>query len=94
MNKKGLGKRGCVDHNITIKITVKKNQQNGTKQFAVLMTLEKAYDRVNWKSLWNILSTCSVGRHLLKDNRSFYNEVHMNVELNDSFDVGGAVRQE
>ncbi len=47
--------RGCVDQNFTVKILVEKYLEKDRKLFAAFMDLEKAYDRVNRKGLWDTL---------------------------------------
>ncbi len=38
------------------------------------MDLEKAYDRVNWLALWDVLRIYGVGVKLLSAIKSFYEE--------------------
>ncbi len=61
------------------------------------MDLEKAYDRVDRKGLWDTLRVYGVGGQLLKGIRSFYENasatVRMNGELSESFSVEMGVRQ-
>ncbi len=67
------------------------------KLFAAFMNLEKAYDRVDRKGLWDILRVYGVGGQLLKGIRSFYENasasVRVNGELSKGFNVEVGVRQ-
>ncbi len=54
--------RGCVDQIFAVKILVEKYLEKDRKLFAAFMDLEKAYDRVNRKGLWETLESVWVGR--------------------------------
>ncbi len=47
--------RGCVDQIFAAKILVETYQEKDRKLFAACMDLEKAYDRVDRKGLWDTL---------------------------------------
>ena len=53
--------RGCVDQIFTVKMLVEKYLVKGRKLYAAFMDLEKAYDRVDWNSLWDVLKIYGVG---------------------------------
>ncbi len=76
---------------------VEKYIEKDRKLFAGFMVLEKAYDRVDRKGLWDVLRIYGVGGHLLEGIGSFYKDssasVCMNGELSESFGVGVGVRQ-
>ncbi len=61
------------------------------------MDLEKAYDSVDRKGLWDTLRIYGVGRQLLVGIRFFYENantsVRVNGELSESFSVEVGVRQ-
>ncbi len=44
------------------------------KLYAAFMDLEKAYDRVDWLALWDVLNIYGVGGKLLSAIKSFYEE--------------------
>ncbi len=94
----GLRKgRGCVDQIFAVKILVKKYLERDWQLFAAFMDLEKAYDRVDRKGLWDTLRVYGVGGQLLEGIRSFYENasasVRVNGELSESFKVEIGVRQ-
>ncbi len=47
--------RGCVDQIFAVKMLVEKYLEKDRKLFAAFMDLEKAYDRVDRKGLWDTL---------------------------------------
>ena len=47
--------RGCVDQIFTVKMLIEKYLVKGRKLYAAFMDLEKAYNRVDWKSLLDVL---------------------------------------
>ncbi len=89
--------RGCVDQIFAVKILVEKYLEKDRKLFAAFMDLEKAYDRVDRKSLWDTLRVCGVGGQLLEGIRSFCENasasVRVNGELSESFNIEMGVRQ-
>ncbi len=78
-------------------ILVKKYLEKDRKLFAAFRDLEKPYDTVDRKSLWDTLRVYVVGGQLLKEIRSFYENasvsVWVNRELSESFSVEVSVRQ-
>ncbi len=89
--------RGCVDQIFAGKILVEKYLEKDRKLFVAFMDLEKAYDRVDRKGLWDTLRVYGVGGQLLEGLRSFYENastfVRVNGELSESFSVEVSVRQ-
>ncbi len=79
-----------------MKIPVEKYLEKDRKLFAAFMDLEKAYDRVDRKGLWETLRVYGVGGKLLGGVRSFYENasasVQVNGELSESFEVEVGVR--
>lgn len=47
--------KGCVDQIFVVKITVEKHLAKGQKLYAVFRDLEKAYDKVEWNALQDVL---------------------------------------
>ena len=47
--------KACVDQTFATKIMVKEYLGDNGKLYAAFMDLEKAYDRVDRKALWNVL---------------------------------------
>ncbi len=61
------------------------------------MDLEKAYDRVDWLALWDILKIYGVGGKLLSAINSFYEEastcVKISRETGEPFEIKVGLRQ-
>lgn len=89
--------RGCVDQIFTVKLLAEKYIQRRKKLYAVFMDLEKAYDRVDRKALWEVLKIYGVGGKLLEAVKSFYRNsrafVRMNGEESECFGISVGVRQ-
>ncbi len=52
--------RECIDQIFAVKILVEKYREKDSKLSAAFMNLEKAYDRVDRKGLWNTLRVYGV----------------------------------
>ncbi len=80
-----------------MKILVEKYLEKDRKLFAAFMDLEKAYDSVDRKGLWDTLRVYGVGAKLFEGVKSFYenasDSVRVNGELSESFNVEVGVRQ-
>ncbi len=67
------------------------------KLYAAFMDLEKAYDRVDWLALWEVLSIYGVGGKLLSAIKSFYEAasacVKINGETREHFEIKVGLRQ-
>ncbi len=61
---------------------VEKYLEKDRKLFAAFMDLEKAYDRVDRKGLWEALRVYGVGGKLLEGVRSFYETASASVRVN------------
>ncbi len=89
--------RGCVDQIFCNENTGRKYLEKDRKLFAAFMALEKAYDRVDRKGLWETLRVYRVGGQLLEGVRSFYENasasVRENGELSESFNIEVGVSQ-
>ncbi len=83
--------RGCVGQIFAVKILVEKYLKTERKLSVALRDLEKAYDRVDRKGLWDTLRVYRVGGQLLEGIRSFYENasasMRVNGELSESFNV-------
>ncbi len=73
--------RGCVDQIFCFRMVVEKILAKGKKLYAAFMDLEKAYDRVNWLALWDVLKIYGVGEKLLRAVKSFYEEASAIVKI-------------
>ncbi len=65
-----------------VKMLVEKYLKKDRKPFAAFMDLEKAYDRVKRKGLWDVLRIYGVGGRLLEGIQSFYKDVSASVHVN------------
>jgi len=63
--------RGCVDQIFSLRMTVEKMLTKGKKVYAAFMDLVKAYDRIDWTALWDVLKIYSVGEKLLNGIKAF-----------------------
>ncbi len=91
------GGRGSIHQIFAVKILVEKYLEKDRKLFAAFMDLEKAYDRVDRKGLWDTLRVYGVGGKLSEGIKSFYENASpsmwANGELSESFNVEVGVRQ-
>ena len=89
--------RGCVDQIFTVKMLAEKYLVKGRKLYAAFMDLEKAYDRVDWNALWDVLKIYGVGGQLLRGIKAFYQGANACVkiegELSENFCIKTGVRQ-
>ncbi len=67
------------------------------KLYDAFMDLEKAYDRVDWPALWDVLKIYGVGGKLLRAVNSFYEETSVCVkiggETREHFEIKVGLRQ-
>ena len=63
--------RGCVDQIYTVKTMIEKYIGKRKKLYAAFVDLEKAYDRVDRKALWDVLKIYGVGGKLLDAVKAF-----------------------
>ncbi len=61
---------------------VEKYLETDRMMFAAFMYLEKAYDRVDRKGLWDTLRVYGVGGKLLEGIKSFYENASASVQVN------------
>ncbi len=61
------------------------------------MDLEKAYYKVDWLALWDVLKICGVGRKQLNAIKSFYEDasacVKISGETSEQFEIKVGLRQ-
>ena len=69
----------------------------GKKLYVAFMDLEKAYDKVDWRALWEVLQIYGVGGKLLKAVQAFYRNsracVRVNGRVSEDFEIHVGVRQ-
>ncbi len=74
----------------------RENISNRKKLYAAFMDLEKAYDRVDWLALWEVLRIYGVGGKLLSATKSFYEEasacVKISGETSEHFEIKVGLR--
>ena len=89
--------RGCMDQVFVVRQVCEKYIAKGKNVYWAFMDLEKAYDRVDRKAVWEVLGLYGVGGKLLKAVRSFYDGskacVRVNDEMSDCFPVNVGLRQ-
>ncbi len=75
----------------------RENISKRKKLYAAFMDLEKAYDRVEWLALWDVLKIHGVEGKLLSDIKSFYEEasacVKIRGETSEHFEIKVGLRQ-
>ncbi len=59
----------------------RENINKRKKNYAALVDLEKAYDRVDWLALWDVLKIYGVGGKLLSAIQSFYEKASACVKI-------------
>ena len=78
-------------------MTVEKMLRKGKKVYAALMDLEKAYDRIDWTAMWDVLRIYDVGGSLLNGIKAFYRDakacVKVNGEQSETFGIQKGLRQ-
>ncbi len=55
---------------------IEKMLTQGKKVDAALIDLEKAYDRINWMGMWDVLKVYGVGGKLLNGVKAFYKDTN------------------
>ena len=90
--------RGCVDAVHVLRMVVEKSSEWGEPLFIAALDVEKAFDRVHHKDLFEALLTCGAGVRLITTLRTFYAGLQARVRLWDGaesriFDVQRGVRQ-
>ncbi len=89
--------KSCADKIFAVRMLVEEYLGKDRKLYAAIMDLEKAYDRIDRKALWDVLKIYGVGGQLMEGIKAFYREanacVKVDCELSDCFAVGVGVRQ-
>ncbi len=67
------------------------------KMYAHFRDLEKAYDRIGWEAMWDVLRVYGVGRRLLDGMKAFYRDANACVkvkgQMGERFKMNAGVRQ-
>ena len=89
--------RGCSDQTFTVRQICEKYRAKGKDVYFAFLDLEKAYDRVDRKALWNVLRIYGVGGRLLRAVKSMYESskacVRVGSEVSEWFLVRVGLRQ-
>ena len=89
--------RGCVDQIFAVKQICEKARRKGRKVYMGFMDLEKAYDSVNRKGLWQVLSMYGISGKLLNGIKSLHDEskacVRVNGTVSEWFEIENGVKQ-
>ena len=89
--------RGCVDQIFVVRQICEKALAKGMDVFWAFMDLEKAYDRVDRKALWEVLQIYGIGGKLLRAVKSFYESSRACVRIgggeSEWFEVKVGLRQ-
>ena len=84
--------RGCVDQVFTLRLLTEKLREKNKMGYVCFLDLEKAYDRVCRRKLFEILMERGLKGKLLKGVKAFYancrSRVRVKRELSDWFSVG------
>ena len=73
--------RGCVDQIFVVRQLCEKFLAKGKDVYVAFMDLEKAYDRVDRRALWQVVSLYGVGGKLLRAMKSLYDDNRMCVRV-------------
>ena len=71
--------RGCVDQCFVVKQFCEKFLAKGREVYFAFMDLEKAYDRMDRSTLWQVMSIYGVGGKLLRALQGLYDDKRMHV---------------
>ena len=89
--------RGCTDQIFTVRQLCDKLLAKGKDVYWAFMDLEKAYDRIDRKALWQVCRIYGVGGRLLRGVQSFYEDsracVRVGSEVSEWFPVRVGLRQ-
>ncbi|XP_076031278.1 uncharacterized protein LOC143019503 [Oratosquilla oratoria] len=89
--------RGCVDQIFVVRQICEKAIGKGKDVFWAFMDLEKAYDRVDRKALWEVMQIYGIGGKLLGAVKSFYESSRACVRIRNGesewFEVKVGLRQ-
>ncbi len=87
----------CGSDIFSFRMVVEKILTKGKKLYAAFMDLGKAYDRVDWLALWDVLKIYGVGQKLLSAIKFFYEEasacVKISGETSEHFEIKVGLRQ-
>lgn len=89
--------RSVHDHIFTVKQIIEKTHLSKTKAYFAFIDLEKAFDRVNRKRMWDILVERGVNKKLIQAIKSIYKRgihyVNSNNRKSETFESKGGLRQ-
>jgi len=89
--------KGCVDQIFNMRMVIEKMLAKDKKVYAAFMDLEKAYDRVDWEAMWDVLKVYGVGGRLLSGVKAFYRDasacVKIKGEMSECFKIKAGMRQ-
>ena len=92
--RKGMS---CSDQVFAVRQICEKKLEKHQEVFWGFMDLEKAYDRIDRKALWQVLGVYGVGGCVLRGIQSFYDGssacVRVGSDLSESFEVNVGLRQ-
>jgi len=89
--------RGCMDQIFSLRVLTEKFLAKNQKLFCAFVDLQKAYDRVDRKMLWKVLSKYGVSTYLIQAIASLYEGSVACVRVNGVFtgwiDITKGVKQ-
>lgn len=70
---------------------------SSTVQYAAFMDLEKAFDKLEWTAMWDVLKVYGVDGRMLKGVKAFYKNgkacIRVGEEMSENFGIQEGVRQ-
>ena len=72
--------RSCIDNVFIIKQIIEKRREFNVETHMVFLDLEKAFDRVNWNQLWQILNRRGISYHLIEVIKSLYKNIRIQID--------------
>jgi len=72
--------RSCTDNVFTIKQTIETRREFNLETHIAFLDLEKAFDRVNWNQLWQILNKRGIPYHLIEVIKSLYKNTSVKID--------------
>ena len=73
--------KGCVDQIFNMRMIIEKMLAKDKNVYAAFMDLEKAFDRVDWEAMWDVLNVYGVGGRLLSGVKAFYRDASASVKI-------------
>jgi len=69
----------------TIRQTIEKRREFNLETHIAFLDLEKAFDRVNRKQLWQILNKRGIPYHLIEVTKSLYKNTSVQIDMGGKF---------